>query len=104
MLTWLKSYLSGRSQRVGIGDVFSVVATLLFGVPQGSVLGPILCFTIYTLPIRDTARTHGLNVHFYADDTQLYMSFDPTDHEDITSTLRLKTVSAIYVSGWSKTS
>ena len=103
VLTWLNLYLSGRSQRVSIGDAFSLVAILLFGVPQWSALGPTL-FTIYTLPIGYIARTHDLNVHFYADDTQLYMSFDPTDHEDITSTLRLKTVSAIYVSGWSKTS
>ena len=86
VLTWLKSYLSGRSQRVSIGDIFSHVAMLLFGVPQGSVLGPIL-FIIYTLPIGNIARTHGLNVHFYADDTQLYMAFDPTDHEDTTSVL-----------------
>ena len=58
----LKSYLSGRSQGVSIGDAFSLVAILL--------LGPII-FTIYTLPIGDITRSHYLNVHFYADDTQL---------------------------------
>ena len=84
---WLKSYLSGRNQTVSIGDILSLAATLLFGVPQGSVLGPIL-FTIYTIPIGDTARTHGLNVHFYADDTQLYMAFDPTDNEDAASVFK----------------
>jgi len=68
VFTWLKSHISRRSQRVNIGDAFSLVATLLFGVPRGSVIGAIL-FTIYTLPIGDIARTHGLNVHFYADDT-----------------------------------
>jgi len=51
-----------------------------------SVLGPII-FTIYTLLIGDIARTHGLNVHFYANDTQLCMAFDPTGHEDTTSIL-----------------
>jgi hypothetical protein len=72
-----------RSQRVSIDDAFSLVATLLFGIPQGSVIGLIL-FSIYTLPIGDIARAHGLNVNFYADDTQLYMAFHPTDHEDTT--------------------
>jgi len=62
----------------------SVVATLPFGVLQGSVLGHIL-FIVYTLAIGDIGRTHGLNINFYAYDTQLYMAFDPTDHGDTTS-------------------
>ena len=86
VFTWLKSHISRRSQRVNIGDAFSLVATLLFGIPQGSVIGLIL-FSIYTLPIGDIARAHGLNVNFYADDTQLHMAFAPTDHEDAPSIL-----------------
>ena len=77
-LNWFKSYLTNRSQVVTIGDCCSAPKTLNFGVPQGSVLGPIL-FTIYTTPLGDIARKYNLGNHFYADDTQLYVAFDPQD-------------------------
>ena len=75
---WFNSYLSGRTQAVHLHGVSSDSCRLTCGVPQGSVLGPIL-FNIYTQPIGEIASRHGVNCHFYADDTQLYMSFSVKD-------------------------
>ena len=77
-LKWFLSYLKGRVQSVQIGSTFSREQNLLFGVPRGSVLGPVL-FTIYTTPLGRIIQRHGLTYHLYADDTQLYMAFKPSD-------------------------
>ena len=81
-LNWLRSYLSDRTQFVRIQDVPSHVNDLRYGVPQGSVLGPLL-FSLYTSPLGDIARSYGLSYHFYADDTQLYLSFETSSAEDL---------------------
>ena len=71
-LDWLESYLTDRHQSVHIEDNYSEYTKLNFGVPQGSVLGPLL-FSYYTKPIR--AAKYNLKIQLYADDTQLYVSF-----------------------------
>ena len=76
-LDWFQSYLSGRTYCVLIDNVTSVTSQLKYGLPQGSVLGPIL-FSMYTSPTADIIRKHGLKYHCYADDTQIYISVDPT--------------------------
>ena len=73
-LNWFRSYLGGCSQRIQIGDVISLISVLLlFGVPQGSVLGPLL-FLIYMLPLGEIIRGYGFRLHIYADDTQVYLA------------------------------
>ena len=74
-LDWFRSYLSNRSQAVRINNSSSKKMYLNFGVPQGSVLGPIL-FTLHVAPVADIANKHGVSHMLYADDTQLYVEFN----------------------------
>ena len=78
-LGWFKSYLSGRTHSVKVGNTLSHPAVLQYGVPKGSVLGLIL-FSLYTNPISSIIHSHSsINHHFYADDTQLYITLTPTN-------------------------
>ena len=77
-LDWFKSYLTGRRQRIKLGNCLSSRSDLSFGVPQGSVLGPLL-FTLYTTPLSSLVSGHAIPHHLYADDSQLYVSFSSGD-------------------------
>ena len=73
-LNWFESYLTGRCQRIKIGDCLFPKADLKFGVPQGCVLGPLL-FTLSTTPLSSMIFEHAIPYYLYADDSQLYVSF-----------------------------
>ena len=79
VLKWLTSYLTNRNQLVKIGSTYSEKQLLNYGVPQGSVLGPLL-FTMYTTPISEIINDYKPLEHcLYADDTQVYVSITPTN-------------------------
>ena len=75
-LSWFRSYLSDRFQRVSVNGGLSKKFPMCQGVPQGSCLGPLL-FIIYTRKLFDIVERHLPQVHCFADDTQLYVSFSP---------------------------
>ena len=74
-LAWLRSYISERNQKVVVGSAESGGSVVTRGVPQGSVLGPIL-YCIYTKPIGRIITRHGMNHHCYADHLQIYLAVD----------------------------
>ena len=77
-LSLLESCLENREQCVAIGESRSEPTTLQYGVPQGSVLGPVL-FTVYTGTLDFLLEAHGVSCHFFADDTQLYIRVEDID-------------------------
>ena len=77
-LAWFKSYLSNRNFKVKINCYYSNGVITFYGVPQGSILGPIL-FLLYISEIEKIAKLYGFQLHMFADDMQLYISFQPCD-------------------------
>lgn len=74
-LAWFKPYFTNISQNVAVNNKQSNTKKILYGVPRGSVLGPVL-FVMYTKPLSNAIKMYQLPFHFYADDTQLYIESD----------------------------
>jgi hypothetical protein len=76
-LKWFKSFISGRCQKVKIGTHESVEIIIRFGVPQGSVLGPVL-FNLYIRSLYQSVQKLKFLIQGYADDHQIYNCYNKT--------------------------
>ena len=85
MISWIQNYLSGRKQQVSINGANSNWHTVSSGIPQGSVIGPIL-FVIYINDLPDLVKS---NVYLFADDTKLFNIIkDQTDRDTLQNDLQ----------------
>ena len=83
-LSWFQSYLSGWSSQVDIAGELSNPTNLEFGLPQGSIVGPI-AYSIYTLPVGDIARHHGINCIIFMQMTYNYIFLSTRDLQELST-------------------
>ena len=80
---WFQTYLENRTMQVLVKGQLSDSIKMSFGLPQGSVIGP-MGFVFYTSAVGDILRRHQLRYHLYADDIQVYTVVDPSIPGDVT--------------------
>ena len=93
---WLSSFITGRTYSVRFGGTTTSPWRVRSGIPQGSILGPLL-YILYTADVAALVESLGFKVHLYADDTQLYDSCSPSDAEALA--IRVNTAIEA-ISGW----
>jgi hypothetical protein len=100
-LAWENSYLTDRKQSIYINSTSSAQMELTYGVPQGSVKGP-RDFIFYTRQISSIAELYGVSIHSYADDTQLYLTFDMNSPSEQEKAIRILEKCCAHISHWMK--
>ena len=86
VLDWFSTYLSERFQSVIDDGVVSVSHPLVYGIPQGSVLGPVW-FTLYSQPLSDVISVCDCDYHKYAENTELSKGASPNQFDSVQSCL-----------------
>ena len=92
-LSWIASFILHRSQSVNFNGQISARLQMRYGVPQGSVLGPLL-FIRHTADVISNATSHGVGAHSYADDSQLYLHC-PSTNQSIAASRLAKCIKSV---------